>query len=519
MVRSLTDDELKEHSELRALVQEKYRRNKLKLDYYDMKHRLDFIGFSIPDDMKDLESVIGWAAKAVNVPSDRIRRTGFTGPKGNATLEALKALDESALFRRAEALAQHSAAQTSCSFMFFTPGDTSAGEPEQIISVKDSTQASARVDPRTSRVMAALEIVDRNRHLLYLPGNTLDLNRVGNRWVVSEEYPTGTNRVRCTRKVWRPELRRPFGSARINRAVMGHIDRAVRTILRQEVNAEFYSSPRGVLLDAHKNAFYDKSGKRIDPLRAIGAIWGVPAYRDQETGDMRKPEFQQLSQASFQPHSELLKSIAMNFHADTDIPLGQLGVVQDNPSSADAIRAAEDGLIAVCVKQTDEFSYSSKDAAMNLLSLAVKDSEMAAIGKDMAKIRPKYANPATPTPGAQADAGSKFVNAFQELAGSDLALERFGLDSEEIAQARQYLDSKNSKSMLQQVLESSAARPAQGAAIGKVLHPLEEQKLRADMVGSLRRAGVTAESAAKSAGLEGLEFMPGAPVTTRSDEE
>jgi len=506
VVRSLSDDELKVHNELRALVQAKYRRNKLKLDYYDMKANLDFIGFSIPDDMKDLESVIGWAAKAVNVPTDRIRRTGFTGPKNNGTLDRLKELDEATRFRRSESLAQHAAAQTSCSFMFFTPGDTSVGEPEQIISVKDATEASAKIDQRTGKVTSALEIVDRNRHLLYLPGITLDISRAGNRWIVSEEYPTGTKRVRCTPKIWRPELRRAFGSARINRAVMGHIDRAVRTILRQEVNAEFYSSPRGILLDAHKNAFYDKNGNRIDPLRAIGAIWGVPAYRDQETGDMRKPEFQQLTQASFQPHSELLKSVAMNFHADTDIPLGQLGVVQDNPSSADAIRAAEDGLIAVCVKQTEEFSYSSKDAALNLMSLTASDTEMAAIEKDMALIRPKYANPATPTPGAQADAGSKFVTAFPDLNGSDLALERFGLDSEEIEQARQYLNSKTSQGALQKALESSAARPTQSETTSKVLHPLEEQKLRAEMLSSLLSAGVTPESAAQSAGLTGLNF-------------
>lgn len=509
MIRALTDDEEKLHAELRNLVSIKYRRNKLKLDYYDMKNKLDYVGFSIPEDLRDeLKAVLGWASKSVNVPTDRIRRTGFTGPADSTALTTINEIDETTMFRRLEGMARHAAAQTSCSFMFFSPGDTSKGEPETVISVRDATMAAAKVNPRTHRVVAALEIVDRSTHLLFLPNVTLILEMRGNRWVVADEAETGTGRVRCTPYIWRPELRRPFGSSRINRAVMHHIDRAVRTLMRQETNADFYSAPRGVLEDAHRGAFYDKAGNRVDPLRAIGAVWGIPGYRDAETGDMRTPTFKQFNQASFQPHTELLKSIAMNFHAETDIPLGQLGVVHDNPSSADAIRAAEDGLIAVCVTQTDHFAYSSKDAALHMLSMKAEgDDELASIEKDMVKIRPKFANPATPTPGAQADAGSKFVTAFPELAGSDIALERFGLDSEEIARAKEYLQSKGSRSVLQQALEASAARPAQTAtAPSKVLHPLEEQKLRAETLAALRNAGVSDESAALSAGLSGLEF-------------
>ncbi|MFJ2618173.1 hypothetical protein [Glutamicibacter sp. NPDC087344] len=483
-----------------------------------MKNKLDYIGFSIPDDMKNLEVVIGWAAKAVNVPSARIRRTGFAGAQSD-TLTALQELDEMTEFRRLESLAQHAAAQTSCSFMFFTPGDTENGEPEAITTVRDATMASAMINPRTHQVTAGLEIVDRNNHLLYLPYVTLNLELRGRKWVVADEYATSTRRVRCSPYMWAPELRRPFGSSRINRAVMRHIDRAVRTILRQETNAEFYSAPRGVLEDAHRSAFYDKKGNRIDPMRAIGAIWGIPGYRDVETGDMRTPAFKQLSQASFQPHSELLKSVAMNFHAETDIPLGQLGVVHDNPSSADAIRAAEDGLIAVCVNQKDYYAYSAKRSALSLLSFGKTDKEMQDIEKEMSKIRPKYSNPATPTPGAQADSGSKFVNAFPDLQGSRVALERFGMDSEEIAEIDEFRKQSGQKSILQQALESSAGRPAQQGEAAKTLHPKEELKISAEILGNLRRAGVTAESAAQIAGITGAEFIPGAPVTIRTTEE
>lgn len=523
MVRAMTDAELGKHQKLNGEIQARYRRNKLKIDYYEMKHQLDFIGFSIPEDMTDLESVLGWAEKGVRTPIDRINRTSFTATQPGDLIERLNELDLETRLEYFEAQARLAAAMLACSFMFFSKGDLSKGEPPVVISVRDATKASAEVDPRTGRTTAAVEIISRDHHLLYLPGVTLDLVRTGNRWIVTEEYVTIPHRVQCTVYRWRPELRRPFGYSRITRAVMGHIDRACRSILRQEVNAEFYSSPRGILLDAHRGAFFDDKGKRIDPLRAIGAIWGVPGRRDNETGDWKVPEFQQLAQASFQPHTEMLRNIAMNFHAETDIPLGQLGVVQDNPSSAEAIRAAEHGLISLCRKEIRQLSYSSQDSALNVLAIAEEattEDELKILVKEVAKFRPKFENPSTPTPSSQADAGSKLVGAFEGLGDSALALEQFGLEPDDVQRALAHLEKKRSTSVLQAALASASTNQgAAGGAAAKQLHPLEELKLQADALGILRRAGVGADSAASKVGLTGLQFVPGNPVTIRSEEQ
>lgn len=522
MAFELSTEHQKIHQKLRATIAAKAKRNELRLEYYDMKHELENFGSAVPDDMKELEIVSGWASKGVNVPTDRIRRTGFNSlSKDNtALLEELQAADATMRLARAETLARHSAALFSCAFVFFTEGDTTKGEPEVIISVKDARYASAIVDPRSGRVTAALEVVDSRTHILYLPHMTVTLSSAGmSRWMVEDVVATGTERVRCTPYRWREELARPFGYSRINRAVMAIIDRAVRAMFRQEGNADFYSSPRGVLEDANQSAFFDAKGKRISPMRAIGSVWGIPGYRDVETGDMRVPKFTQLAQASFQPHSEMIRSIAMNFHSETDIPLGQLGVVQDNPSSADAIRASEHGLLALCVAQTEQFSYASMDSAFNLLSVLNPKSDSKVLADSLSTIRPKFANPATITPNSQADAGSKFVNAFPDLANTDIAMERFGLDAEEIARARAHLDSRGSRSLLEQALEAARANPAQTATEtqAKTLHPLEELKLKAEILGQMRRAGVTSESATKAVELEGLDFVPGNPVTIREE--
>lgn len=42
--------------------------------------------------------------------------------------------------------------------------------------------------------------------------------------------------------------------------------------------------------------------------------------------------------------------------------------------------------------------------------------------------------------------------------------------------------------------------------------------MRADTLGLLRRAGVTAQSAAHTVGLDDVAFIPGEPITIRTDE-
>lgn len=41
---------------------------------------------------------------------------------------------------------------------------------------------------------------------------------------------------------------------------------------------------------------------------------------------------------------------------------------------------------------------------------------------------------------------------------------------------------------------------------------------KADALGLLRRAGVKADVAARTVGLDGLEFIPGEPITIRTED-
>src|SRR5690606_9676835 len=129
--------------------------------------------------------------------------------------------------------------------------------------------------------------------------------------------------------------------SRVSRAVMSITDEAVRTVLRTEGSAEVYPSPQRYGLRADAGALVGGEGH---PAPRRPAILGrMLAISRDEDGNM--PQVGQFAQMSMQPHNEHLRSIAARFCAETSLPLSSIGIVQDNPSSAEAIYAAKEDLV------------------------------------------------------------------------------------------------------------------------------------------------------------------------------
>jgi hypothetical protein len=476
LVRPLSVSEAAAFNRMLTVIRRKAERNRLRTSYHDSKKRLDKIGFSIPPTMRDFEVAIGWASKAVKVPARRIRPDGFTLGRASTFLTEVEEVFADNYFAAVEKMAIESSLRHSVSFVFVTPGDTSAGEPEVIVAARTALEATAEVNARTNRVTVALELVGRWEALLYLPGETLRVQFIDRQWMVTQTYAGVPGRVTCTPYVWGRSLDRPFGYSRITRPLMGYIDMGVRTMLRQETNAEFYGAPQRALLGAEEEHFTDpKTGKRISPLDAlIGGVWALPNTRDEETGDLVKPTLQQLSQATFQPHGEMLKSIGLMVSSETSIPVGYLGIIHDNPSSADAIRANESDLVSVVEDELPSIGMSRVDLARNVL--AVKHGEWtASMESDLRGLTAHFKDPGTTSKAAQADAGLKFTQTFPD-GDPEVAMEVYGLDKLQIERMNTYrkqqagastLDAllAAAKSTTAPVFSDAAAAPAPAAAV------------------------------------------------------
>lgn len=460
VARRLSEFESKAFHAMLRVIRKKRDRNQLRTSYFDSKKRLDKIGFSIPPHMRDFEVAIGWAAKAVKVPSRRIRPDGFTLPRASTLLAEVEEVFGENYFAAVERMAIEASLQHSVSFVFATPGDTSVGEPEIIVAARTALEATAEIDTRTNRVTKALELVGRWEALLYLPGQTLRIQYVKDEWLVTAEYKGVGNIVSCTPYVWGRSLERPFGYSRITRPLMGYIDMGVRTMLRQETNAEFYGAPQRALLGAEEEHFTDAAGKRISPLDAlIGGVWALPNTRDEETGDLVKPQLQQLTQATFQPHGEMLKGIGLMVSSETSIPVGYLGIVHDNPSSADAIRANEADLVSVVEAELPSIGMSRVDLARNVL--AVKYGEWTPVmEKELRGLAAHFMDPGTSSKYVQADAGLKFTQAFPD-GDPEVAMEMYGLDKAKIQRMNAYRAKKEGANKLASLVAAakSSANP------------------------------------------------------------
>lgn len=407
-------------------------RNGLRAQYVDAERRLSQIGFSIPPDMIDFQTPIGWPAKAVKVPASRIRPNGYTFRTATTLQDELDDIMNDAAAIAQRRMAVEASLEAGCAFVFALSGDELLGERPVVYSARTAMEATAELDPRTLRVTAALELVGKNGAKLYLPGVTKDLIRSANGWEVKATATAGHDLVPCQPYVWGRSIRRPLGCSRITRPLMRFTDMGTRTLLRQETTAEFFSAPQRALLGADQAHFTDKDGNRISPLEAmVGGIWGLPDTFDEDEGKLVRAELVQLQQATMTPHGEMLKGIGLMVASETSLPIGYLGIVQDNPSSADAIRAAESDMVNRIEHERD-LSYKPADEGLARISLAVlHDKYTDSMAKDLRGLTAQYLDAGTPTLAARSDGVVKFRGAFPE-APVEMVAREYGMAEDQI---------------------------------------------------------------------------------------
>lgn len=444
--------------------------NKLRTEYHDSKKRLDKIGFSIPPSMRDFEVSIGWAEKAVTVPAARVRPDGFTSRTGGSLLDEINDFSQSEDYIRKERYAIRAALQHGCSFVFVTPGPgdpaDAEADSEPRVTVRSALEATAEIDPRTGEVTAALEITGTDEYLLYMPGYYIALAKgKDGKFYATRSRSAVEGLVTCTPYTWQPTLQNPYGTSRITRPLMGYIDTGVRTLLRQETSAEHFSAPQRALLGATPEHFTDTKGNRVSPLKAlVGGVWGLPDTYDEDEDKVRRPELIQLAQASMTPHAEMMRSIAAMVSSETTIPLGYLGVVHDNPSSADAILASESDMVAMIEAELPNLGAARVDLARKVMALKYRGTGAESLSRDLRYLRSYFRDPGTPTRAQQADAALKFTTAFPN-ADPVVAMEMYGLSREQIDRNLAYMrkvSASQSVSELMGVLTSSSAVQATG---------------------------------------------------------
>ena len=462
-VVGLAEDDAALMARLVKQWQAKRSRNALRRQYRDMQVTVDFLGASVPPYMRDqLDIVCGWPDKAVTSLASRCMWDGVTSPSGEEDpLGAMSLLHENRFDLLVPELVDATLTYC-CSFVVALPGDPVAGDPDVVVTGADALWATGLWDVRRRGLEAGLLVdsADDNgkpTSVLLLTSEHVTRLALGDRgWVAVARMDHSLGRVPMEPLPYRPALGRPFGRSRISREVMSITDRVVRAGFRTEVSSDLYAAPALLLLGADETMFQDAQGEKV-PLWSwyMGRLKSLPKDED---GD--KPDLQVIPQQNMEPFLAMKRALAAEFASATSLPISALGIVQDNPSSAEAIYAAKEDLVIEAQNTTRSIGYGLNRIVQDAICLrdGIPVTEM---DDEVRNLATRWRNPAMPSVVSQSDAVVKQISAIPELAQTDVALEELGYSAEQIVRIRSQIKRAQAGGVLDRLLASTPTPPEQ----------------------------------------------------------
>jgi hypothetical protein len=421
-IPGLTEDENVILARLQAALAAKKRINDKRSLYHDAKQVVQHLGIAIPPALQTVETVIEWPATAVEALENRIDLDGFVIPGASTTDLGIDQIVDDNRLMLESVQAHTSALKYGPAFLAVLAGD--AGEPDVVMRTLSATSTTGLWDANRRRLAAVLSITDADatglrEFILYLPDVVITAFRDGSVWSIERE-PHSLGRCPVSLLPFKPSPESPFGRSRITQGVMTTTDRAVRTLLRMEVSAEFYSAPQRYILGADASAFQDANGNTLPGWAAL--VSSMLAVGRDDNDEL--PTVGQFPQMTMQPHMDMVRSDAAVFAGMTKIPVNMLGIIHDNPASDAAMHTAYLALNKEAERAHIPFGYGWVDA----MKMAVEIRDGAAAAEALTGLRAKWRNPATPTKGEASRAVVEQVAAGILPPDSEVTLEQLGYD-------------------------------------------------------------------------------------------
>lgn len=232
----------------------------------------------------------------------------------------------------------------------------------------------------------------------------------------------------------------PFGQTRITRFVRTLTQDAIRCMWHMQVSGAFYSMAKlymtGLTDEQFDAVMENKSKYQLSRLLAltVGA-------------DGQNPNVGQLSGNSPQPFIDELMALAKQFSGETGVPLNSLGIVQDNPSSAEAIGAAREDICLVAERDISADKAVLRRVCQAALAIE-RNTTVDRLDAADADVLASFANPLRNSQAADTDAALKIASVDEGFAGSRPFYEMVHFDEADVAW-----------------LENEASRQATNAAV------------------------------------------------------
>lgn len=426
-------------------------------DYYEGDVMVKDIGIDVlpPEADVNVSLSCNWPEKAVDALANRSRFDSFVFEDGEGDPELARIVAANHL---ATDYKRHVLGQLKRGCMFATVGRLGGGVN---VRFHGADSAAGIWDELHGRIGSGFVIADRARTSysrtravpvqvnLHMPGSVTEIVRSRenpSEWTsVTQAQPNDRPLMEAFR--FRPTDSKPMGSTRITKAVRDLTDDVLRVRLALAVSTAFYAVPQKYLLGL-TDAQYDK---------LVNSKWSTyinsvfMSTRDGDTGEV--PQLGQLKANSPQALIDLIRSDAALFSGVTSVPLNSLGIVQDNPSSAEAIESARADLIDVAADLNADNADSLRTVALMAMAVAA-NKRIADLDEAQLGVMARFRDPRMASISASADAACKIAGVDPGFAGTDVFYEMQGLDAATIARVQ----AQKRRASARQFLAQTASR-------------------------------------------------------------
>lgn len=535
----LPDDAQLMLNAMRQQLSQKLRKNQILENYHEGKYKVKNLEIAVPPSLAAIGAVSDWPGTVIDAYHERMNFEGWA----DGGRFGMTALSDQLGASSAVSSSTFDALLFGVGFHMYERTVDGLGLRWKLRSVSPM-EGTMLWDAGNQLPVAAMRLVGvetseggfATQVVLAVRGRNYVLN--GN--VVVDSYETIPDLVVAAPVRNKTRSRKWSGRSLITPAIRYYTDAAVRTLVGMEINREFYTTPQRWAMNADMSMFVDSDEPTKSEMVEAGwkaAAGKMLAFPPNEDGEP-EPKVGQFAPAPPTPYVEQLRTYSQLIGSASGMPSAYLGFSTENPPSGDAIRAWMERLTRG-INHMHRLSHQD----MNLVGwmghrLEVGEgsptwSEFASV------VRPKWEDPTTQTLAADTDAVSKAVAAGSVAADGDWVYDRLripererervrsGLRQQGLAQLAEVLAGRSGGDPVADGLanlgapasEDEPAREAGSEDAQTSLEAAQVLKVKADGLGILRRAGVTAESAAQQVGLPDLKFEKGRPITMKYDDE
>jgi hypothetical protein len=216
-----------------------------------------------------------------------------------------------------------------------------------------------------------------------------------------------------------------FGRTRVTRFVRTLTDDAIRCMWHMQISGAYYSVPKLAMLnllpEQYEAGVGDKLKYQLDRVLATEV--------DESGGP--GTTIQQFSGNSPQPFVDELRALAAQFSGATGVPLNSLGIVQDNPSSAEAIGASREDICLIAQRDIDEDRKTIERVVRAALSVE-RNTTIDQLGDGDRAIAASFADPLIHSRSEMADWAVKINSMRPSFGQTDVAARMVGIDDADL---------------------------------------------------------------------------------------